>query len=243
MPPPSRSGRSSPTSLPTPAWNPFIVSAVGRCRGRYHGDDADAAARRARRDPQAHRPGGDARSIGCAGEAGSESPGCSTPSTSSRSRHARAVGCTAEPGGGRSPGCWCPFMAGSLDRHTLPAVRDDEPGRSRPGPKRRWRRRVADPLSPRAREVVAVARDLLEAEGSDALTMRRTGRADGHPSPVPVQARARTRRPSKRRSSPTGSRRRLWPSKPRPDGAADPLAALVDAVPSVRRRTIRTSTG
>jgi AcrR family transcriptional regulator len=32
---------------------------------------------------------------------------------------------------------------------------------------------VVEPLSPRAREVVAVARDLLEREGAEALTMRR----------------------------------------------------------------------
>jgi AcrR family transcriptional regulator len=32
---------------------------------------------------------------------------------------------------------------------------------------------VADPLSPRARQIVAVARELLESEGSHALTMRR----------------------------------------------------------------------
>ena len=34
---------------------------------------------------------------------------------------------------------------------------------------------MAEPLTPRARQIVAVARELLEEEGAEALTMRRLG--------------------------------------------------------------------
>jgi AcrR family transcriptional regulator len=42
---------------------------------------------------------------------------------------------------------------------------------------------VADPLSTRAREIVAVARDVLEREGPDALTMRRIAEVLGIRAP------------------------------------------------------------
>ncbi|MBM7807509.1 AcrR family transcriptional regulator [Geodermatophilus bullaregiensis] len=42
---------------------------------------------------------------------------------------------------------------------------------------------MADPLSVRAREIVAVARDVLEREGSDALTMRRIAEVLGIRAP------------------------------------------------------------
>ena len=42
---------------------------------------------------------------------------------------------------------------------------------------------MAEPLSPRARQIVAAARDLLETEGPDALTMRRLGERLGIRAP------------------------------------------------------------
>jgi AcrR family transcriptional regulator len=42
---------------------------------------------------------------------------------------------------------------------------------------------VGESLSPRARQIVAAARDLLESEGADALTMRRLGERLGIRAP------------------------------------------------------------
>jgi AcrR family transcriptional regulator len=42
---------------------------------------------------------------------------------------------------------------------------------------------VGEPLSPRARQIVAAARDLLESEGADGLTMRRLGERLGIRAP------------------------------------------------------------
>ena len=42
---------------------------------------------------------------------------------------------------------------------------------------------MADPLSTRAREIVAVARDVLEREGPEALTMRRIAEVLGIQAP------------------------------------------------------------
>jgi AcrR family transcriptional regulator len=42
---------------------------------------------------------------------------------------------------------------------------------------------MAEPLTPRAWQVVSVARDLLETEGSDALTMRRLAEEMGIRAP------------------------------------------------------------
>ena len=55
---------------------------------------------------------------------------------------------------------------------------------------------MAEPLTPRARQIVAVARELLEQEGAGALTMRRLGarlgiRASSLYKHLPVSDRSR----------------------------------------------------
>lgn len=100
--------------------------------------------------------------------------------------------------------------------------------RSRPGPSRRWRHGVAEPLTPRAQQVVAVARELLETEGSDALTMRRLAERMGIRAPslykhVPHKAALEAAIIA------DGFQEAALAFEAATEGASDPLAALVDA--------------
>ena len=87
---------------------------------------------------------------------------------------------------------------------------------------------MAEPLTPRARQVVSVARDLLETEGSDALTMRRLAEQMGIRAPslykhVPHKAALEAAIIA------DGFREAALAFEAATDGATDPLAALVDA--------------
>jgi AcrR family transcriptional regulator len=87
---------------------------------------------------------------------------------------------------------------------------------------------VVEPLSPRAQQVVAEARDLLENEGSDALTMRRLAEQLGIRAPslykhVPHKAALEAAIIA------DGFQQAAQAFEAATDRAADPLPALVDA--------------
>ena len=70
-------------------------------------------------------------------------------------------------------GVLAPFLAGSLDRHTLPAFVAMNEGAENPGRARGGAGPWLSGLTPRARQIVTAARGVLESEGADAVTMRR----------------------------------------------------------------------
>lgn len=87
---------------------------------------------------------------------------------------------------------------------------------------------MASPLTPRAREIVAVARDLLEREGAEALTMRRLADELGIRAPslykhLPDKAALETAIIS------DGLAEAAAAFEAATDGAAEPMAALVGA--------------
>jgi AcrR family transcriptional regulator len=87
---------------------------------------------------------------------------------------------------------------------------------------------VTEPLSPRAREIVAVARELLESEGAEALTMRRLADRMGIRAPslykhLPGKATLETA------IIVAGFEEAAAAFESATDGAAEPMVALVDA--------------
>jgi AcrR family transcriptional regulator len=87
---------------------------------------------------------------------------------------------------------------------------------------------MGEPLSPRARQIVAAARKLLESEGPDALTMRRLGERLGIRAPslykhLPNKAALEVALIG------DGFEEAAETFDAATDGAGEPLAALVDA--------------
>jgi AcrR family transcriptional regulator len=87
---------------------------------------------------------------------------------------------------------------------------------------------VGEPLSPRAREIVAVARDVLETEGTEALTMRRLADRLGIRAPslykhLPNKAALEVALIA------AGLEEAADAMDAAADGAAEPLAALIAA--------------
>ena len=94
---------------------------------------------------------------------------------------------------------------------------------------------MADPLSTRAREIVTVARDVLEREGPDALTMRRIAEVMGIRAPslykhVPGKDALEVA------ITIAGFEEAAAAFEAATDGAAEPLAAFVGAYRAFARR-------
>jgi AcrR family transcriptional regulator len=95
--------------------------------------------------------------------------------------------------------------------------------------------RVGEPLTPRARQIVAAARELLETEGSQALTMRALGERLGIRAPSLYKHLA-NKAALEVALVTVGFEEAAAAFDAATDGAAEPLAALVSAYRAFARR-------
>src|SRR3954470_14574553 len=103
------------------------------------------------------------------------------------------------------------------------------------GPSSPLPQRVGEPLTPRARQIVAAARELLETEGSQALTMRALGERLGIRAPSLYKHLA-NKAALEVALVTVGFEEAAAAFDAATDGAAEPLAALVSAYRAFARR-------